>query len=278
MQTRAIIFVAALIGAGCSTTEPQPEPEGPASQAQVEAAADPMAGQQSSVLQAYQAPARIPVSPALRVGWHATQKTTQFGQEYVTSYAIVGEQGDTWLVEHVNPGFAALLAGYPELEGTRLGLTVRKADGRVLKAVAGKPGEKGTELQVTEDIPLQSPPAPQGVRERVAVPAGTFQALRTESAGTTVWTGLDGAVEGVVLKMTGAQEKALTVAPTEEKARVGDVELSVIRTAYDDGEEVWTTLQPAVHTWFRGSFRHRTAQMERAVVELGTGAQPTLAW
>ena len=124
------------------------------------------------------APGTVSVAADAKVGYAITQTFRGGGIEQRSHFAVVGEDAETFRVEHGGPGIDALAATLPELQGARMALVVRKSDGRVLEAWLGKPGEALRAIAI-------GPAAPPGSRgARMSTPA-TLPAGQLMTSSTT---------------------------------------------------------------------------------------------
>lgn len=237
-----------------------------------------------------QATSPVQVSPQMKVGWHIKQEMKASGQTMATSYSIVGETGDSWQMEHMNPGLAGLANSMPDLKGMIIGLTVRKEDGKVTKAVLGKPGEAGKEIKIME-APTGTAKGPEGTDEDVKLKIGTYPAKKFvtdlgQGGKTTTWVGNGGDLNGVLLKSDGAGGNyELAKEPSDSQVKVGDANLTVTEYAYTNGMTYWVSSgDPVVAAFFpygdegRGIFKLTTEGSQMEIVELGTAAKPQLKW
>lgn len=190
-----------------------------------------------------QAPGTLPICPDAKVGWMVEQKLAQSGTTYVTNVAVVGEAGDSWLVESKNMSIEAMAGSMEGLKGMLLGLTVRKSDGTVTKAVIGKPGEAGKEVKIMQ-MQTASTEAPAGTPDRVTIALGTFDASKVVHAGgaMTTWTGTSGETKGVLLKSAGSgQDYELAALPSKSTMDIGGVAVPVVETSYTNGMKTSVT-------------------------------------
>jgi hypothetical protein len=237
-----------------------------------------------------QATSPVPVSPKMQVGWRIKQEMKASGQIMATSYAIVGESGDSWQMEHMNPGLAGMANSMPDLKGMLIGLTVRKEDGKVTKAVLGKPGEAGKEIKIMES-PAGAGKQPEGTDEDVKLGIGTYPAKKFvndlgQAGKTTTWVGNGGDLNGVLLKSDGAGGNyELSKEPSDSQVKVGEVSLTVTEYAYSNGMTWWIASgDPLVGAFFpygadgRGIFKMTTDGSQMEIVDLGTDAKPQLKW
>lgn len=237
-----------------------------------------------------QATSPVPVTPDMKVGWHIKQEMKSSGQNMATSYSIVGETADSWQMEHMNPSLAGMANSMPDLKGMIIGLTVRKEDGKVTKAVLGKPGEAGKEIKINEMTPGEAK-APEGTPEDVKLKIGTFPAKKFvndlgQAGKSTSWVGNGGGLDGVLLKSEGAGGSyELKKEPSDSTVKVGDTSLTVTEYAYTNGMTYWISAgDPIVAAFFpygkegRGIYKMTTDSTQMEVVELGSAAKPQLKW
>jgi hypothetical protein len=200
-----------------------------------------------------QAPGRIGISQDGKVGWMAGRKISGNNQNLNESYAIVGEAGDSFQVEAQTPTIDAMAASMPAVKGMIMGLTVRKADGVVTKAVLGKPGEAGKEIKIVAAGEAPAATAPQGTDERVTIGIGTFDAKKMTSSGTTTWVGTSGDVQNVLLKSSGnGQDYELAEMPKKETKDVNGVSVQVTSLSYSNGMKMSMTDNQVIACFFPG--------------------------
>lgn len=236
------------------------------------------------------APGNVWLGPDAKVGMMGEQSTEAGGTTSVMSYAIVGESGDSWLVESVHPSITAMAGSFPDLKGMILGLTVKKADGVVTKAVAGKPGEAGKDVKIGPAAAAQTAVAPKGTPDKCTIGIGTFDAVKYENSGVSTWVGTSGAVKDTMLKMDGANGFELAEEPKDEDLDIGGTKVKCHYTAYTNGMKTWTTEDPLAATIFGGAAaatdghkRMAVAKTEgkdykMAITALKTDAKPQLKW
>lgn len=236
------------------------------------------------------APGNVWLGPDAKVGMMGEQSTEAGGTTSVMSYAIVGESGDSWLVESVHPSITAMAGSFPDLKGMILGLTVKKADGVVTKAVAGKPGEAGKDVKIGPAAAPQTAAAPKGTPDKCTIGIGTFDAVKYENSGVNTWVGTSGAVKDTMLKMDGANGFELAEQPKDEDLDIGGTKVKCHYTAYTNGMKTWTTEDPLAATIFGGAAaatdghkRMAVAKTEgkdykMAITALKTDAKPQLKW
>jgi hypothetical protein len=226
------------------------------------------------------APPTVPVSDEMAIGWNATQSTEASGQKSERSFAVVGEEGDSWRIEYVGPEVTAMAASFPDLQGTVMGMVVNKDDGRVTAAVLGKPGEAGRTIEInpyTEPVEYE---APTPVSDSCTIGLGTFDALRTDTDYGKSWVGDGGELDGVLLKYEG--QDAAANYELAEMPENGFTELDEtcewVHYVYSNGSESWTTEHPIVGAWFYKSFKSTAATYTAEVTALGTSCEPQLVW
>lgn len=236
-----------------------------------------------------QAPGRVPVCPDAKVGWMAQRTTEASGQKLVESYAIVADAGDSWKIESQSPTIDAMAASFPDLKGALMGLTVRKSDGVVTKAVMGKPGEAGKEIKIAAAGDVAATTAPEGTADRVTIGIGTFDAMKHTSGDVTTWVGTSGETNGVLLKSQGGpQDYELSAMPKNDTKDVGGVSVQTTELAYSNGMKLWMTDNEIIACVFGGGatadgkraglFRSESGGAIIEVTGLKTDAQPQLKW
>jgi hypothetical protein len=230
------------------------------------------------------APGMVPVAGNAAVGWTITQDATAGGQTSQTYYAVVGDAGDSWQVEHTNAGLTAMAASMPELKDMVIGLTVKKEDGTVTKAVLGKPGEAGKDIEIMAATATTAE-APQGVDEDVTIGLGSFPAKKFANEYMTSWVGNGGELDGVTLKVAPAQGDAyeLSEMPSTETVDAGGTSVETTKYTYSDGSSQWHTTNEIVAAFFpagegKGMFKMESASFSNAVTVVGTDAKPQLKW
>lgn len=236
------------------------------------------------------APGNVWLGPDAKVGMMGEQSTEAGGTTSVMSYAIVGESGDSWLVESVHPSITAMAGSFPDLKGMILGLTVKKADGVVTKAVAGKPGEAGKDVKIGPAAAPQTAAAPKGTPDKCTIGIGTFDAVKYENSGVNTWVGTSGAVKDTMLKMDGANGFELAEQPKDEDLDIGGTKVKCHYTAYTNGMKTWMTEDALAATIFGGAAAPAEGQKRMAVAKtegkdykmaitaLKTDAKPQLKW
>lgn len=221
------------------------------------------------------APGKVALGRKPEVGWRATQVSSAGGQALTVEWAIVGETAEAWRIEHRNPTLP---------EGAVMGLVVRKKDGAVTAAVAGKPGEKGRPIRIAEAEARRPEAAPEESEETVEVKGGKYRAKRLHdpAAKATTWVGLEGALREVVLKVEGGMVAYELEAPPETvRAAAGG---EAIRLRYSNGMTVELVEDPIVAALFplgstgRGLLATRGKEYAIEVTATGKDAKPTLKW
>lgn len=267
----SLLVVVALLG--CST--PDPAPEKPTPEEQTRARAARLLG-----------PNHLFLGPGTKVGFLAARTLEGGGRLLEEQLAVVGETATSWLVETRNPSLAVQQRSFPELEHVLLGLTVRKSDGAVTKAVAGAPGQALSPIGLFPGVAPPPPVATDGVAEVCSIALGTFDARRLDGQGTTTWTGTSGPTKDLVLKVDGEERYELAELPREEALEVGAGKLLCRRTAYTNGVTVWVTDDavvanlfgsPAGGAWLANA-RLTSTEATLTVTERRTDATPRLEW
>lgn len=198
-----------------------------------------------------QAPPIIAVSPDFKVGWAIRQKLTTAYQSMDNYYAIVGESGSSWHIEHVGASLLGMAASYPDLKSMLMGLEVDKKSGLVSRAVLGKPGEKGKEIKVPAmpDIPKVDLPEP--VDEDVTIALGTFPAKKYVTSYATTWTGVKGDLDEVLLRSdAGGQSYELAEHPSKNSTKISGFSLTLKVLKYTNGMEYWLAENEVVSAFF----------------------------
>ncbi|MCO5169162.1 MAG: hypothetical protein M9894_22695 [Planctomycetes bacterium] len=284
MMKKTSIALLVALTAGCALLNPPPSNDdqgGGEQQQQAQGGVD--------ATQFVQAPGRVPVASEARVGWMAERTTQASGQTLVESYALVGESGDAWLVESKSPTIDAMAASFPDLKGALLGLTVRKSDGVVTKAVMGKPGEDVKEIKIAPAGDAVVAPKDEGTADRVSIGLGTFDAMKHTHGEISTWVGSAGETEGVLLKSQGGgQDYELAEMPTKETKDVGGVSVSVTGLSFTNGMKLWMTDNEIIAALLGagadakgkrvGVYRTESGGNVTEVTGLGTEAKPQLKW
>lgn len=235
-----------------------------------------------------QAPGKVPLGPDVKVGWMAERTTQASGQTMVESYAIVGEDGDSWRVESSSPVISAMASSFPQLQGALLALTVRKSDGVVTKALLQKPGEAGKPVKITEAADMTPPTAAEGAPEQVTIGAGTFASKKHTQGGTSAWVGTEGDTKGVLLKVEGDQTFELTEAPKKATVDLNGTQVETIEASYTNGMKMTLTPHPVIAQIFGsglkdgeqpvGLFGMEVNGMSMTVTAVKTDAAARLTW
>lgn len=220
------------------------------------------------------APGKVVLGGEPKVGWRATQVSRAGGQTIVYRWAIVGETADAWRIEHQNPTLP---------EGLTMGLLVKKKDGGVSYAVAGKPGESGRPIRIPTIESGKPEDLPQESEETVAVAGGKFRARRIHhpKLKVTTWMGLEGVLKEVPLKEEGGMLAYELAAPPETVEGPGG---ELVRLRYTNGMTIELVQDPIVAAFFplgatgRGLFATRGKEYTIEVSETGKDAKPTLKW
>ncbi|MGE0707652.1 MAG: hypothetical protein AB7N76_08295 [Planctomycetota bacterium] len=245
------------------------------------AAAPAAGGYKLDLATMVQAPPLLPIGEDAAVGMKIVMSTQAGGQTMAHELAIVGEDGDAWRVES-NQGLSAYAAMSPDAKDMVMGLTVEKKGGKVTRAVLGKRGEAGKEIKVMAYTPPPQGEAPQGEDTEVETPAGKFSAklFKTEVQGNTYksWMGVDGEVEGVLLKTEGPQGgKALKETPSTQSLDLGE-SVEARKCAYDNGDELWTSTHAVVKALGAGMVKSVAGGATVELKKVATDAKPELKW
>lgn len=267
MKKVVSIALAGLVLTGCHLFQPKPKEE-PAQQSQP-------AAQPAYTPPVPEAPYKVDFGAGCTVGWRATQEYDIGGQKSQVWWAIVGDAGQSWQVEHVAMGLPA---------DHIMGLTVNKSDGKVTKAVLGKKGEAGKEHPIMKE-PAGGAAAQQGTDEQVTIKIGTFPAKKHDHGGGNIsWIGTEGDMKGVMLKMAGAAPYELSAKPTSDMVPTGKTTLGVTTYTYSNGMKQMVTNDRIVAAFWpvepakRGMFGMEMQGMKARVIEVGSDAKPQLIW
>jgi hypothetical protein len=219
----------------------------------------------------------------LKRGQWLETKNTSIGKDgkpssSTTRVAIVGEEGPHFLVEESGSS-DEIFHGFIE------GLTVEKATGKVVAAIAAKKGEKGKSIKLGPEPAPATSANVTTADETVTVPAGTFAATKTTTAGmlseTCVWVGKDADARGIPVKETSDETvlrelKSLAV----EDFAVGGKTLKATHATYSDGSESWFVRNVSVPfhgtgttTWVKQSRGGTTTELA-----WGDDAKPEIDW
>lgn len=224
----------------------------------------------STMVQAY-GPKMIGKDAA--VGMKVTLESKAGGQTNSWTLAIVGEEGDNWMVESSQETMAY---GKDSL----VGMVVQKKDGKILSAVVGKKGEAGKEIKVTNTMPGKvtgSAKEPATVDCKIAL--GTFPAYLTEAGGSKTWTGAEGDMKGVLLKMESAQGgKELKEKPSMVDVDLGGTKVKAKKLVWDNGDVMMTTEDATVMSLNGGMVKMSGKQFSTAVTAVAADAKPELKW
>lgn len=265
----SLLLVVALLG--CSTPDPGPSPE------------ETTRARAAGLL----APNHVHLGPGTKVGFAAARTLEGGGRVLEEELAVVGETATSWRVETRTPSLAAQQRSFPELEHVLLGLTVRKADGAVTRAVAGAPGQPLVAIGLLPGVaPTPEVAATDGVAEPCTIALGTFDARRLDGQGVTTWTGTAGPTKDLVLKVDGEERYELAELPRDTALEVGAGKLLCRRTAYTNGVTVWVTDDEVVASLFGSPVGDRwlanarltSTEATLTITERRTDATPRLEW
>lgn len=208
-----------------------------------------------------------------KVGMSVTVETKAGGQTTTYSAAIVGEDGDNWLIES-----GQLVANYKDY---LVGMTVSKKDGMIQSAVLGKKGEAPKKIKHQNTKPAAAQggggEAPATVDCKISI--GTFKAYMNEAGGTKTWVGAEGDMQGVLLKMESAQGgKELKAKPETVTLDLGGTSVEARKLAWDNGDVQITTDHAAVKVLNYGMVENTTKHSSSKVTTVGMDAKPELKW
>jgi hypothetical protein len=217
----------------------------------------------------------------LKAGQWVEIKNTSAGKSSTLRVAIVGDEGARLRVEESG---TATGGGESAFLGFIEGLTVEKATGKVVEAVAARKGEKGKPIKIGPDAAAPAT-APTATDESVTVAAGTFSATKTVVAGqlseTATWVGKDADAKGIPLKESSddtilRELKALAI----EDLAVGGRTLKATRATYSDGSETWFVRGVVVPFYGTGDTTWVKQSRGGTTTELGWGedAKPEIDW
>jgi hypothetical protein len=273
----SLLVVVALLG--CSGREPTPD-QG------LDAKPTPAERTRARAAQLL-APNHVLLGSGTKVGFAAARTLEGSGRVLEERLAVVGETATSWRVETRTPSLAVQQRSFPELEKVLLGLTVRKSDGAVTKAVAGAPGQPPVSIGLFPGLAATPEVAARdGVPEACTIALGTFDARRLDGQGTTTWTGTSGPTQDLVLKVDGEERYELAELPRGEALEVGAGTLRCRRTAYTNGVTVWVTDDEVVANLFGSpvgrtqlaNARLTSTDATLSITERRTDATPRLEW
>ncbi|MBL4847862.1 MAG: hypothetical protein JKY65_20290 [Planctomycetes bacterium] len=207
------------------------------------------------------------------VGMKVTSESKAGGTTSTWTIAIVGEDGDNWLVESSQETMAY---GKDSL----VGMVVQKSDGKVLSAVVGKKGEAGKEIKVNNTMPGKAPAGgktPATVDCKIAL--GTFKAYLSDAGGTKTWIGSEGDMMGVMLKVEAAAGgKELKEKPSMVDVDLGGTSVKCRKLVWDNGDVMMMTEHDAVKALAYGMVKNSTKQYSSGVTAVSMDAKPELKW
>lgn len=271
---RSLALGLVLVLAGCGSSEETPPDARPA---RPTAKRD----QPPEELAQVQAPGLVLVAPDAKVGWAVEQVTEASGSKVARRWAVVGETADTLHVEVRGHGCHAYVPGLEELV---LGLTVRRADGAVRRAVVGRPGTPGWEVRVAEAV---RPAVERARGPTVQLAIGTFDADRVQDGQVVRWVGVVGSTRGLLLRYEGERTYELVEMPREEVLDVAGVAVKARFAAYTNGQREWSTDDPVVAGVVgaiddsgarRAILRQETPFAVISTTKVQTDAQAELTW
>lgn len=231
-------------------------------------------------LQYVQAPGKLNIGKEAKVGYAVETLTKAGGQEYRVAIAIVGETDKAWKIETNQ-----VLAYLPQLKGIVLALEVRKSDGRVLKALAGKPGAELREVKIGKSY--KSPETPEGKEVELTLKtkaSGPHKAKLVEVEGFKSYVGVEGELAGVLLKFEAdAGGFELTAMPASKTLALGEKKLAVKVLSFSNDSEFTVTKDPVVaalqpYTENQGLAAMKAGGTEIEVTKIASDAKPTLSW
>lgn len=222
----------------------------------------------------------------LKPGFWVEERTTAGGNTTTKRIAIVAEAGD--LVKLEQSASDNALLGYTE------GLTVQKATGKIVEAVAAKKGDKAKPIKirategstaVTGPATAEPPKTPATSDESVTVPAGTFAATKLVVSGalsdTTTWIAKEGDAKGLVVKwaddVAGSRElKSVAL----EDAILAGKSVKAVHAIYSDASEEWWVRDLTVPFYGQPRLSWLKRIRAGATTELAWGedAKPEIDW
>lgn len=203
-------------------------------------------------------------------------RTSSGAAKNTEKWAVVGDAGDSVWIEYQGTG----------TQGFIQGLIVKKADGVVTKAVAGKKGEKGKDIKIFTLPATKAGEPPPTTDEDCAVKAGSFKSkkmvLKMGETTNTTWSGVDGDTAGVMLKSSDGKNDYELTAIASEEVQVGGKATKVKHLTYSNGWEYWTAPDvqaPFVSYGGVGGTQVKTVMMgNTSVADWGEGAKAELDW
>lgn len=229
-----------------------------------------------------QAPPMIPLGEGAAVGMKIGTSMKAGTFKSAANTAIVGEDGDMWLVE-TDSG----LSGYgASAKDQLIGMWVKKDGGKVVKAVIGKKGEAGKEIKVTAYTAPAKTEAPKGEDTEVKLkmggpyPAKLYTTDMGNGKTAKSWAGTSGELEGVALKMDAGANASyeLKAMPEMVELKAGETTIKAKKLVYDNGMEMYPTKNKVVVALASGSAKMVTSSSETMVTLVAEDAKPELKW
>ena len=263
------LLASALLFSGCELlNKKEDEGQGGAQQGGGAAAVDP------STYTTANGPVMGIPSEGIKVGMKVTVETKAGGQTTTYTAAIVGEEGDNWLIES-----GQLVAS--SNKDYLVGMVVSKKDGMIQSAVCGKKGETPKTIKHQNMKPAAATggkaATPAVVDCKIAL--GTFKAYMSDAGGTKVWTGSEGDMQGVLLKMESAQGgKELKAKPEMVELDLGGTKVKAKKLVWDNGDVQTTTDNATVKLLNYGMVENTNQYSSSKVTAVASDAAPELKW
>lgn len=265
------LLASALLFSGCELLNKKKEDDG-AGGGEAQSGGGAAAVDPASFTTAYGPIAGLPNDKA-KVGMKVVVETKAGGQTTTYTAAIVGEEGDNWLIES-----GQLVSSYKDY---LVGMTVAKKDGMIQSAVLGKKGETPKPIKHQNTKPGEATggtaPTPKVVDCKIAL--GTFKAYMNEAGGTKTWVGSEGETQGVLLKMEAAQGgKELKEKPAMVDLDLGGTTVKAKKLVWDNGDIQTTTDHVAVKLLNYGMVENTSQYSSSKVTTVAMDAKPELKW
>jgi hypothetical protein len=170
----------------------------------------------------------------LKKGFWIQTKTSASGMDMLTKYSIVDDAGDMLKIE-------ATVPMQPYIQA----LVVKKKDGTITDAKAGRPGGALTPIKIATAPAPTGGTAPATTDESITVKAGTFKCKKSTVNGYTGWVGTEGDSNGVSVQTDdGKGNKNELTALTVEDWSCGTLKAKAKHCVYSDKSEWWWITDP----------------------------------
>jgi hypothetical protein len=272
-----LILAAGLALSGCEMLQKKKdENEGGGGEAGGGGAAAPAAMDLTTMVQAM---GWVTVGEGAAKGMAVTMASKNSAGESSYTSAIVGEDGDNWLME-TDMG----LSGYgDQAKDHWIGMWVNKKTGVVSKAVLGKKGEAGKEIKIIKMDPPKKGQEGEQTEVKLAM-GGPYPAMlttiKTQAGTIKSWAGTDGELKGVQLKSVGTDGKGyeLKQMPKNADADAGGTTCATKHLVYTNGMQLWTTDNAVVKVISGGMFKSEISGNVSGVSAIKTDAAANLKW